>query len=46
MFPEFRKRKTELTESGNFRLFAAKGKQRTSIFWLQMEVYFPWKGND
>jgi hypothetical protein len=40
MFPEFRNRKTELTENGNFRLFAAKGKQKTSIFLLQMEVYF------
>ncbi len=34
------------TENGNFCLFAAKGKQQTSIFLLQMEVDFPWKGND
>jgi hypothetical protein len=27
MFPEFRKRKTELAENGNFRLFAANRKQ-------------------
>jgi hypothetical protein len=34
------------TENGNLRSFAAKGKWQTSIFLLQMEVDFPWKGND
>ncbi len=46
MFPQFHKWKMELQENGNFRLFAAKGKRRTTIFLLQMEVDFPWKGND
>jgi hypothetical protein len=49
-FPEFRKRKTELTENGNFRLFAANGKRKrqTSICLLQMEteVCFAWLAND
>ncbi len=39
-FPEFRKKKMELTENGNFRLFSANGKLnwQTSICLLQMET--------
>ncbi len=32
MVSEFHKRKTELTENGNFRLFAANGKQKWPTF--------------
>jgi hypothetical protein len=40
MFPEFRKRKMEITENGNLRLFAAnrKWKVRTSVCLLQAET--------
>jgi hypothetical protein len=40
MFPEFHKQKTELTENGNFRLFAANRKQKwqTSARLLQTET--------
>jgi hypothetical protein len=52
MFSEFRKRKTELAENGNFCLFAANGKwkQQTSVCLLQTErkteVCFPWSANE
>jgi hypothetical protein len=40
MFPEFRKRKSELTEKGNFRLFDSNGKRKrqTSFCLLQKET--------
>jgi hypothetical protein len=44
--------KTELMESGDFRLFAANGKQnqQASIFCCKrkqnMEVSYPWSAND
>jgi hypothetical protein len=40
VFPEFRKQKMELTENGNFRLFAENRKQKrqTSVCLLKMET--------
>ncbi len=39
MFPEFRERKTELTENGNFRLIAANGNGELPFFLvLQTEM--------
>jgi hypothetical protein len=34
MFPEFSKRKTRLTENGNFHLFSANGKRKWQNFRL------------
>jgi hypothetical protein len=54
MFLESRKRKTELIENGNVRLFAANGKRKkqTSVCFQQMErktenkICFPWSASD
>jgi hypothetical protein len=45
MVPEFRKRKTELMEIGNFCLFAVKGKWKRQISpcLLQTETNGKWK---
>jgi hypothetical protein len=48
MFREFRKRKMEPTEIGNFHLFVANGKRKTSICLLKTEpeLCFSWSAND
>jgi hypothetical protein len=52
MFPVFRKRKMELIENGDLRLFDTKGKWKwqASVCLLQTEteneVYFPYLTND
>ncbi len=53
MFPEFRKRKTELTENINFRVFVANRKQKWQTYVLFSEnengkrkFAFLWSAND
>jgi hypothetical protein len=45
-FLEFRKRKTELAENGNFSLFSSNGSGKLPVVFWKTDVCFPWLVND